>query len=162
MKKLLQLDMVFTFILMVWGGVVRSAGAGLACPDWPLCHGRFLPPIRVDIVLEMTHRLLAGVVVFLTLALLVLIVKNKNLKEKYLKFIVSAFVLLIAQAVLGGVTVLAGTPHYFVTLHLGVALIFFSLLLSMWLRFSSPSVIPAILPVIPALRSSSAQAPAGI
>ncbi|MBI2608910.1 MAG: COX15/CtaA family protein [Deltaproteobacteria bacterium] len=143
MKKLLQLDIIFTFILMVWGGVVRSAGAGLACPDWPLCHGRFLPPIRVDIVLEMTHRLLASLVVFLTLALLILIVRDNNLKEKYLKLVVSAFILLIAQAVLGGVTVLAGTPHYFVTFHLGVALIFFSLLLSMWLRLSNPSVIPA-------------------
>src|SRR5207248_2836122 len=33
-----------TYALVVLGGVVRVSGSGLGCPDWPLCHGRVLPP----------------------------------------------------------------------------------------------------------------------
>jgi heme A synthase len=34
------------FLLLVWGNLVAGLKAGLACPDWPLCHGKVLPPWR--------------------------------------------------------------------------------------------------------------------
>ena len=37
------------FLLLVWGNLVAGLKAGLACPDWPLCHGKVLPPFRVAI-----------------------------------------------------------------------------------------------------------------
>ncbi len=46
MKHLLRLalaaDAVALLTLML-GSWTRINGAGLTCPDWPLCHGRFLP-----------------------------------------------------------------------------------------------------------------------
>ena len=43
MKRFATLALVAslaTYLLIVLGGLVRATGAGLACPDWPLCHGR--------------------------------------------------------------------------------------------------------------------------
>ena len=50
------------FALIVVGSIVRTTGSGLACPDWPLCHGRLIPPLQFNILIEWFHRLLALVV----------------------------------------------------------------------------------------------------
>ena len=86
-KTLLLLTVIFTYVLMVFGGIVTSTGSGLGCPDWPLCHGQILPfqikeefptppaPAVVETKLqpwiEQTHRLLGGVTGLLLLASLV-------------------------------------------------------------------------------------------
>ena len=57
------------FGLIVLGAVVRSTGSGLACPDWPLCHGRLIPPLQTQVLLEWSHRFVALLVSLGTLAL---------------------------------------------------------------------------------------------
>ncbi len=45
--------------IAVLGSWVRINGAGMTCPDWPLCHGELVPALHGGVVLEWTHRLIA-------------------------------------------------------------------------------------------------------
>lgn len=51
------------FVTAVLGSWVRINGAGLTCPDWPLCHGALVPVFAGGVLLEWTHRVSALAIV---------------------------------------------------------------------------------------------------
>ncbi|MSQ06179.1 MAG: heme A synthase [Dehalococcoidia bacterium] len=110
-----------TLVLVVVGGVVRVSGSGLGCPDWPLCHGRVLPPWELTAVIEYTHRFVASAVVSpLVLATAGLVWWTRRQEPWLVVTATLAVVLLAGQAILGGVTVLWELPPVTVAAHLAL------------------------------------------
>src|ERR1700736_5934891 len=107
---------------VVLGGVVRVSGSGLGCPDWPLCHGRVLPPLDLHAIIEYSHRTTAS----LTSALIVLTAVVAWLAWRKRRDIVIpatvALVLLVVQVVLGAITVRLELPPMIVLAHLATAM----------------------------------------
>ena len=60
-----------TFCLIFVGGLVTSTGSALAVPDWPLAFGKLIPAWQGGIRFEFGHRVVAGLVIILTLGLMI-------------------------------------------------------------------------------------------
>src|SRR5207245_3118395 len=94
-----------TYALVVLGGVVRVSGSGLGCPDWPLCHGRFLPPLDVHAIIEYSHRTTASLTsVLVVLTAVVAWGAWRTPRDLVIPATVAAG-LLAVEVALGGVTV---------------------------------------------------------
>ena len=146
-RQLALLTAVATFALIVVGGVVRGSNSGLGCGPagsgchgWPFCHGDVAPGRDLNSVIEYTHRVLASVVLLMTLALAALAVRRYRSHRVLVRVAVAAVVLVIAQALLGAATVEEGLDEALVAAHLGLAMGVLGLLVYLR-RASSPEAI---------------------
>jgi cytochrome c oxidase assembly protein subunit 15 len=107
-----------TYCLIVLGALVRANGAGLACPDWPLCFGQLVPQFDFRVALEWGHRVLAGLVSLGLLALSWAGWRREELRSRLKPRLAMAWALLATQVVSGGLTVLLGLAPWTVSAHL--------------------------------------------
>ena len=125
-----------TFVLIFVGGLVKSTGSELSVPDWPLAYGKLIPSLQGGVLFEYSHRVVAGVVSILTLALMVwAILREPRYWVRVLA--TAAFALVIAQAVLGGITVLFLIPLPIAMAHTATANAFFCIVVALAIFTSS-------------------------
>jgi heme a synthase len=122
-----------TLFLMALGSATRVMNAGLACPDWPLCYGELLPrqQMNFQVFLEWFHRLTASSMGLFALALAATAWWYRRSLPGWTPWATAfAFVLVVAQGLLGALTVTELLRFDIVTAHLGTALLFFVSLLA--------------------------------
>jgi cytochrome c oxidase assembly protein subunit 15 len=136
-----QLLVACTVILILAGSLVTSHDAGLSVPDWPTSYGwnmfTFPPSMWVaNIFYEHGHRLIASTVGFLTIVLAAWLWIAEP--RRWMCWLgVAALGAVIAQGLLGGLTVLFFLPPAVSTAHAGLAEIFFCFIVAIAL-FTSP------------------------
>ncbi len=133
-----------TLCLIFAGGLVTSTGSGLAVPDWPLSYGMLMPPMVGGIFYEHGHRMVATGVGFLTLLLAVWTAIDEP-RRGVRRLAWAGLAAVVAQGVLGGLTVLYLLPPPVSVAHACLAQTFFCITIALayamsreWLWASAP------------------------
>ncbi len=119
-----------TFLLIIAGGLVVGNEAGLAVPDWPLSYGMLMPPMEGGVFYEHGHRMVATSVGFLMTVLTIWLWRREPRRwVRRLGFVALGAV--IAQGILGGLTVIYLLPTPISVSHACLAQLFFCMTLSL-------------------------------
>jgi len=119
-----------TLFLIFLGALVKSTESGLSVPDWPTTYGKFmfaypLNQMAGGIKYEHTHRLLASIIGLLTLILTLWLLCIKQMPVWTRRLGIFAFLTLVAQGILGGLTVKFFLPLWLSVFHGVLAQTFF-------------------------------------
>lgn len=143
-QKVAIATVLATIFLIFVGGLVRAAGAGLGCPDWPKCFGLWIPPTSAAELppgfdasgfnvfktwTEYINRLIGVIIGFLILATFVLSFKYRKSRPAVFYSSAAAFVMVLIQGWLGGQVVLTGLSEWLITIHMMLAMIIMTVLL---------------------------------
>ncbi|MBU1320506.1 MAG: COX15/CtaA family protein [candidate division Zixibacteria bacterium] len=147
MKGFLRLSFITTaatYLLIFIGSLVRVSGAGLGCPDWPKCFGKWIPPVSAmelphDIDpslfnftlawIEYFNRLCGVAVGFLILATAIMAVIHYRKVPKIVYPSIIAALLVAFQGWQGGEVVASDLQPIIVSVHMGLAFIIVSLMI---------------------------------
>ena len=135
--------LIAAYILIFVGGLVRVSGAGLGCPDWPTCFGRWIPPTSVSQLppdidpasfnftlawMEYINRLIGIVVGLLITIMTISAIKNFRKTPRIIIPSIITFLLVAYQVWQGGQVVTSQLQPFIVSIHMVVALIIVGLL----------------------------------
>jgi protoheme IX farnesyltransferase len=116
---------VGTLLLLALGGIARLQPAGAGCGnDWPLCRGRWLPPLEATAIVEYVHRLGAIAVFSLALATAILALRTPQSSRRIRLLAWAGVAIVFVQGLIGGATAVWGAPLNVALLHLTLAMIF--------------------------------------
>ena len=108
---------------MLTGAAVRLTGSGLGCPQWPKCYGKFYPPLSSHAVIEFSNRVVTGPVC-IAAGLAWLAALRRRPYRRDLTWIAALLPLgVIAQAVLGGLTVKGRLDYGWVMGHFALSML---------------------------------------
>jgi heme A synthase len=114
------------FVLIFIGGYVSASGVGLSCPDWPLCPAGLVP--LQDFIIEYFHRTIAAITGLMVIITMIFTLKSKQAPKGMKIASIIAGSAVIAQISLGAIVIIERLHAHLVTLHLGIGIILFSML----------------------------------
>lgn len=140
-RRLAVTAVAMTFVLMVIGAWVKANDAGLACPDWPGCYGKYLPPFpsienggtwegrpvvftQAQELYEWAHRAVVALII-VPVAALAIAARDRRFTRELRTLPLVAIGIYLMQALLGALTVVTGNPPWATTLHLATAVLWF-------------------------------------
>jgi len=151
-----------TFLLIIAGALVTSNDAGLSVPDWPTSFGSLyrIPRMVGGVKFEHSHRMVAEFIGFLTIILAVWTARADR-RSWMRKLGWAALGTVIAQGILGGITVLKFLPPSVSSAHATLGQTFFCIVVSIalftgrtWVQEPRMSL-PTRRPTLPVLASLS-------
>ncbi len=110
-------------LIVLTGAAVRLTDSGLGCENWPKCGGTPLPPLSSHALIEFGNRAVSGVVGVITVVTLVLAWTRRPFRRDLLWLALLLPLGVVAQAVLGGFTVLHHLAPGFVMAHFSLSLL---------------------------------------
>ena len=120
------LSLISQILIVVTGGAVRLTGSGLGCPTWPECEPGSLvnvPEQGIHGVIEFGNRLLTFLLLFISLATFITVMRlKKGHRQGFFWTSLGLGLGIVAQAVLGGITVLTGLNSWIVGAHFLVSM----------------------------------------
>jgi heme A synthase len=127
LKTLSFATLVSLFCLMFIGGYVSASGVGLTCPRWPLCPAGFVP--MNEFIIEYFHRSVAATTALLVLATMVFVLKSRITPKGMKIASIIASGAAIGQITLGAIVIFERLHAVLVTVHLGLGLVLFGMVL---------------------------------
>jgi heme A synthase len=142
------------FALAVLGSWIRINGAGMTCPDWPTCHGVLVPVLQGGVVLEWTHRMIAGIEGILLIGAIVTGWQARKQIAGVRTIFIALAAIFVVQVGLGAATVALSNSPWSVVLHWGVAMLLIATLTALAIIACvrpAPGRSPAQSPLFPLL-----------
>lgn len=130
-RRLAVVTVLFAYLQIALGGIVRVSGSGLGCPDWPLCNGRPYPPANIHSIIEYSHRTVGSITGLLIIATVITAWIVFRKRRPYVAWLATASLIGVAgEGALGGVVVVSELAPWLVLVHLGLAMITMGFLLA--------------------------------
>lgn len=130
-------------LIVFTGALVRLTDSGLGCANWPKCGGTPLPPLSAHALIEFGNRAVSGVVGVLTVIAALLAFARRPFRRDLAGLALLLPLGVLAQAVLGGYTVLNHLAPGFVMAHFCLSLLILVAAFTLaWRSASEPGLRP--------------------
>lgn len=110
-------------VIVMSGAAVRLTGSGLGCPTWPRCYGQVYPPLQTHALIEFSNRLITAPVSIVAFLAFGLAFRRRPYRRDLMALSALLPLGVLAQAVLGGLTVRGELDYGWVMGHFALSML---------------------------------------